>query len=93
MQVILTKRLTPSEKERHYIIIPRRNRENFPPFNAVFKLKVGKQYYQTYVDSYSRLRLGSRIFNKLDLDQPGCIIVIKRDSDGNYMLETKTVRK
>jgi len=89
MQVIFEKRLTPSERERHWIIIPAATREHFPPTDVAFHLKVGDEVFSTYIDSYKRMRLGSRVFSKLELEEPDTSIIFEKKSDQEYVLKKK----
>lgn len=38
------------------------------------------------VDKYGRLLLGSRIFNPLNMDEPGCIITLTKIEKSTYKL-------
>jgi hypothetical protein len=89
MQVIMEKRLKPSERQRHYIIIPAKCIQHFPPFESPFTIEVGNTLMHTYVDRYRRLRLGSTIFNKLGLDAPDCVVVIGKKETGILLLKKK----
>lgn len=92
MAVLFEKRLTPSEKERHWIIVPSSSRKYFPSFNVVFKIRVGREMNETYIDNYSRLRLGSGIFNKLELDELNACVVVERNSEGTYTIKRNKVK-
>jgi hypothetical protein len=89
MQVIFEKRLTSSEKERHWIIILAKARDNFPAPNVDFDLRVGDEVFSSYIDSYNRLRLGSRAFGKLELDEPGAFVIFEKKRDREYVLKKK----
>jgi hypothetical protein len=89
MQVIFEKRLTASEKERHWIIIPARVREHLPPCDVVFDLKAGSEIFTSYIDRYKRLRLGSRIFDKLLLEEYTSPVVVEKQSNNVYVLRKK----
>mgnify|MGYP001135104791 CR=1 FL=1 len=92
MQVILEKRLTSSEKERHWVIVPSVSRKHFPTPDVIFTITVFNKRSQTYIDRYNRLRLGARIFDKLGLDEPGSSIVIGKNPDGIYVLRKSKKR-
>ena len=86
MQIILKKRLTPSEKERHWVRIPENVRSLFPPDEVKFKVRVGRGVRTTRIDCYRRLFLGSIIFGDLDLDIPNARIVVEKDDKGEYVV-------
>ena len=88
---IFEKKVRPSEKERHYIIIPAKYMKCFPPPEVPFIVKINKKPYKTYVDRYNRLRLGSRIFNELELDKSGSIFVIEKESEKVYSIKRASV--
>jgi len=88
MQVIFEKRLTISEKERHWVIIPAKIRECFPACGIVFQIRIGNKTHSTYVDSYNRLRLGSRVFSELEPEGPNAIVVFEKVPEG-YILRKK----
>lgn len=88
---IFEKRIRPSERERHYIIVPAKYIEYFPPPEVPFIVKVNKKTYKTYIDRYNRLRLGSRIFNELELDKSGSIFVIEKESERVYLIKRKYI--
>ena len=88
MQVIFEKRLTSSEKERHWIIIPAKARDNLPPPDVSFNLRVGDEVFSTYIDPYKRLRLGSRAFSKLEGEEPRAFVIFEK-SDREYTLKKK----
>jgi len=92
MQVIFEKRLTISEKERHWVIIPAKFRKDFPPSNVMFQIRIDKVTYSTYVDAYNRLRLGSRVFSKLGLEEPNAIVIFEKVSQ-DYILKKKKDRE
>jgi hypothetical protein len=90
MQTIFRKRLTASEKERHWIIVPVEFRRNFPSCNIEFNVRIRKASASTYIDSYNRLRLGSRIFNELELDSPNTVIIVEKEpSKKEYVLRVE----
>lgn len=80
------KRVTASEKERHWINIPAGKRDCFPPPNVTFKVTVGDKVEFSYVDSYYRLRLGSSIFDELDLDNANTFIILEKGQGSEYIL-------
>jgi len=88
MQIILEKRLSASEKERHWIIVPYKTLANFPPIGVEFNINIGGEVFITYIDKYNRLRIGSRAYNKLDEpDGPMISVVLERISDKEYVLK------
>ena len=67
--LILEKRLTPSERSRHWIHAGTA-KKFLPKVDENFKLKERNKkdkIVDTYLDDYGRIRVGSRGFNKLDL--------------------------
>lgn len=91
MKVIFEKRLTSSEIERHWIIIPAKMLDNFPPPGVNFNIRAGNEVFSTYVDSYKRLRLGSLVFSKLELEEPNVFVIFEK-SDREYVLKKKDRR-
>ena len=87
MELCLKKRLTISEKKRHYVNIPSKNIALFPKPEVEFIVIINNKKIKTYIDQYKRLRLGSRIFNELFLDSPDSVIIIEKDSKGNYVIK------
>jgi len=78
-----------SEIERHWVIVPATVRKYFPPCNIAFEVKIGgKHLDQTYIDRYNRLRLGARLFDKLDAE-PGCSIIFAKGPEKTYVLKKK----
>ena len=87
MREIMKKRLRKSEKERHWVIVPARCLSDFPPPEVPFTIEVNDKSFQTYIDIYRRLRLGSRIFNELDLDAPDVEVIVYRKYDEEFLIE------
>jgi len=90
---ILTKILTASEKERHYVVVPAKYRHLFPASEHTFKVKIKGKIFETYIDKYNRLRLGSRIFNELDLDSPNTAVCIIKCDPSLYIIKRTKLRK
>jgi len=89
IEIIGEKRLSVSDKNRHYIVIPAKIRAHFPPCDTPFKLKIGARSVTTYIDAYKRLRLGSRAFNWLRIGEPGTIVIFEKRSDRKFVLKNK----
>ena len=89
METIFIKKLTPSEKTRHWVIIPRKIRNIFPDNNVNFNIKAGKKVSTVRIDSLNRLFLGSRVVGDLDLDSPNACILIRRAPNGEFIVSRK----
>jgi len=78
------KRLSYTEKNRHWIVLPGRCLGQFqdggrPRLGSIeVVVHFGKKLKTVALDSQRRLLLGSRIFNELELDEPGSIAVIEK---------------
>ena len=81
MEIVLRKRLKPSGKERHWIVIPLASRGSFPPCNVTFKIRIGSETISTYIDSCNRIQLGSTVFGKFELDTPNAAIVLGKSNN------------
>jgi hypothetical protein len=87
---VFEKKLWPSERARHWIIVPTADRENFPPNKEPFEIKVGSETVKVRIDSNNRiLGLGWSVFDKLGLGNPGAIVVIDKTSQEGYILQKK----
>lgn len=86
MQTIFEKRLTASEKERHWVVLPSKVRNLFPPDEVVFKIKAGRKTETTRIDNQKRLFLGSIIMGDLDLDSPNAKIIVGLDEKGQFIV-------
>lgn len=91
MRVILEKNLSVSERERHWVTIPAASRNHFPAHDIVFRIKIGNFRATTYIDRYNRLRLGARLFDKIDLEELGYLVVIKKNPEGMYFVGKKRI--
>jgi hypothetical protein len=83
--MLFEKKLSSSEKERHYIQINKKSRKFFPMIDVVFKIKINNRLYETYIDSKDRIRLGSIIFNDAIIDQPNSYISIEKNGDVYFL--------
>jgi len=87
---IFEKKLAPSERARHWVIVPTADRESFPPNGEPFQIKVGSIRVNATIDSCNRiLGLGWPVFNELGLDNPGTIVVLEKTSQEGYILRKK----
>ena len=88
MYIIIEKRLTSSERKRHWINIYKDYRKLFPNSHNTFNIRVNNEVEETYIDNYNRIMLGSTIFYKYNFDEPDTTIIIGKDSYG-YFIEGK----
>jgi hypothetical protein len=87
---VFEKRLSPSERARHWVIVPVADRENLPPCNEPFQIKAGSETVRATVDSNNRiLGLGFAVFDALDLDHLGASVVLEKTSEEGYVLKKK----
>ena len=83
MEKIFFKKLTVTERKRHWVLIPdpRYNRKFFPASHEDFNIIINNSVETSYIDGHNRLMLGSRIFNKHDLDDNDTYISMYVDDD------------
>lgn len=87
---VFEKRLSPTEKSRHWITVPAADRESFPPSNEPFQVRIGCETVEVHIDSNNRmLGLGWSAFDKLDLDNPSAHAVVEKTSTEGYILKKK----
>jgi hypothetical protein len=80
------KRLSVSEKSRHYITIPLKCRHRFPETEKLITFNVNNVAFSVYYDRYYRLHIGSEIFNFLEIDRPASTVIIQK-VDGKYVMK------
>jgi hypothetical protein len=85
---IFEKRLSPTERTRHWVTVPAADRASFPPCNEPFQIKIDSQTVEVHIDSNNRMVGLSNIFDKLDLDNLGASVV-EKTSPGGYVLKKK----
>ena len=84
-RVVLEKRLSVSEVERHWITLPSEHVLDFPPADISFQIRVGNQSFGARLDFYRRLHVNSAAFGKLDLGV-GSTVVVEKGSNGQNSL-------
>lgn len=84
-EIALRKELTRSERQRHIVRLPKVSFQDEIESGSM-RIEVAGRVNSFDVDRYGRLRLGSKIFNPLDMDEPGCIITLKKINKSTYKL-------
>ncbi len=88
-EIILRKPVTYSDLRRHTLSVPATIFDR----DSSVKVIAGNESYRVDVDSFMRLRLGSRIFDKLGFDKVGDIIVIEELSKGSYRVSREKTQQ
>ncbi len=78
--VVLRKSLSHTEVQRHTITVPA---SVFKPSSTV-EIIADQTHYRVDVDSYMRLRMGSRILNVLDIENVGDILILEQVKEGVF---------
>ncbi len=87
---VFEKKLSPTERARHWVRVPTADRENFPPRNEPFRVKIGSETVEVHIDSSNRiLGFGWSTFDKLGLDSQKASIIVEKTSLGEYVLKKK----
>lgn len=86
-RVVLRKSTTSTDVKYHTVTVPK---DSFHPDTTVTVLVEGQRNH-VYVDSYLRLKLGAKIFDKLKIDNVGDVLVLE-EVGLNAFRATKEVR-
>jgi hypothetical protein len=66
MQLVFRKKLTLSERRRHYVRIPPECRNEFPGVKQRVKVKAGKTFATVEIDDQWRMHIGARLLSELE---------------------------
>lgn len=87
---VFEKRLSASERSRHWILVPRAEREKLPLCNEPFQIKVDSNTVIATIDRFNRIMgLGYGVFWVLHLDHPGVYVVLEKTPHEEYILKKK----
>ena len=94
MVLVLTKKLSQSEKVRHYLIVPPSSRCQFPKAGDSIKVLVKGKRMKVEIDHYNRLHLGAMILNKFNVHKWGeYTVFIHRNPDGTYTISVNQSKR